>query len=109
MPASQPPPKPVFQTDPENVAHVAQVAAHQVEAAVGVVTPADGHLPNAIAQTARDRQNFHVEHISVDLLPAKQLLGRGALEKLKPALRVVYSTKSAHGLREPNKPAPPCA
>jgi hypothetical protein len=34
----------VFQTDPENVAHVALVAAHQVEAAVGVVN-ASGWAP----------------------------------------------------------------
>src|ERR1017187_5915108 len=98
----QSPPEPVLPPNPENVAHVAQVAAYQIEPAIGVVTPADRQLLDPVSQPSRDGQNLHVEHVAVDLLPAKQLLGDGTLEKLEPALGVLDPRQADH---RPHKPA----
>src|ERR1035438_2420582 len=91
------PAEPVFQPDPENVAHVAQVAAHQIEPAVGVVAPADGQLLDAVPQPLRDGQNLHVEHVAIDLLPPEQLLGHRVLEELEPALCVLGLSPARSG------------
>src|SRR6185369_12102597 len=96
----QAPAEPVLQPDPENVAHVAQVAAHQIEAAVGVIAPADGQLLDAVAEAPRDRENFHVEHVAVDLLAAEQLFRHRVLEELEAALRVLYAAQPDYGLHE---------
>src|SRR5450759_2827411 len=97
----QSPAEPVLQPDPENVAHVAQVAAHQIQPAVGVVAPTDRQLLDPVAQPPRNRQNLHVEHVAVDLLAAEQLLGHRVLEELEPALRVLYAREADHRLHEP--------
>src|SRR6266536_528610 len=99
----QSPAEPVLEPDPENVAYIAQVAAHQVEAAIGVVAPADRHLLNAIAEAARDRQNLDVEHVGVDLLTPENFLRRIALKELKSTLRVVDAGQADEGLHEPEK------
>src|ERR1039458_4647677 len=100
MPSPQSPAKPVFQADPENIAHIAQVAADQVEAAIGIVAPADGHLLDAVAEAARDGENFHVEHVAVDLLAAEQFLRNRVLKELEAALRIVDAGQADEGLHE---------
>src|ERR1019366_9446547 len=97
----QSPAEPVLQPDPENVAHVMQVAAHQVEPAVGIVAPADGQLLNPVAEAPRNRQNLHVEHVAVDLLPPEQLLGHRVLEELEPALRVLDAREADYRMHKP--------
>src|ERR1017187_76344 len=101
MPSLESPAEPVFQPDPENVAHVAQVATHQIEPAVGVVAPADGQLLDAVPQPPRDGQNLHVEHVAVDLLPPEQLLGHRVLEELEPALRVLDAREADYRMHKP--------
>src|SRR6185295_15214484 len=96
----QAPAEPVLQPDPENVAHVAQVAAHQIEPAVGVIAPADRQLLDPVAEAPRDRQNLHVEHVAVNLLAAEQLFRHRVLEKLEAALRVLYAAQSDYGLHK---------
>src|ERR1035441_5580657 len=94
------PAEPVLAPDPENLVPVAQRAYH-VEPAVGVVAPTDGQLLDPVPQAPRDGQNFHVEHVAVDLLPAEQLLGHGVLEELEAALRVLDARESDHRVHEP--------
>src|ERR1017187_7747574 len=84
----------------ENVDRIPQIPAHQRQAAVAIVAPADGHLLNAIAQPASQHQDLHIEHISVDLLPAENLPRRRAREKLEAALRVGYSFEAHHRMHE---------
>src|ERR1039458_2038296 len=95
------PAEPVLQPDPENIAHIAEVAPRQVQPAVAIVAPADRQLLDPIAQPPRDGQNLHVEHVAVDLLPAEQFLGHRVLEKLEPALRVLDPTEADHRLHKP--------
>src|SRR5215471_10920620 len=104
MPSLQSPAEPVLHPDPENVAHVAQVARYQVQAAIGVIAPANRQLLDPVSQAARDGQDLDVEHIAVDLLPPEQLLGHGVLKELETALRVLDAGKSHHGLHEPMEP-----
>src|ERR1017187_640698 len=101
MSSLQSPAEPVLQPDPENIAHVAQVAAHQIEPAVGVVAPTDGQLLDPVPQPLRNGQNLHVEHVAIDLLPAEQLLGDRVLEELEPALRVDRSEEHTSELQSP--------
>src|ERR1039458_338003 len=86
--------------DAENVDRIPQIPAHQRQAAVAIVAPADGHLLNAIAQPASQHQDLHIKHISVDLLPAENLPRRRAREKLEAALRVGNSLEAHHRMHE---------
>src|SRR5689334_16755482 len=99
------PAEPVFHADPENVAHIAQIAGDQIETAIGIVAPTHGHLLDPVAQAARNRQDLDVEHVRVDLLPAEEFLGHVVPEKLESALRVVDARQSDDGLHEPEEPA----
>src|ERR1700722_4279674 len=84
----------------ENIDHVTRVSAEQRQAAVAIVPPADRYLLDAITQAPRYRQNLHVEHLSVDTLPAENLAGRLAREKLEAALRVGDALQAHHGVHE---------
>src|SRR5580658_3364137 len=86
--------------DAENVDRVPQIPTHQRQAAVAIVAPADGHLLNAIAQPAGQHQDFNIEHIPVDLLPAENLPGRRAREKFEAALRVGNAFQAHHRMHE---------
>src|ERR1039457_4507591 len=99
----QSPAEPVLQPDPENVAHVMQVTAHQVAPAVGIVGPAARQLLNPVADAPRNRHNLHVEHVAVDLLPPEQLPGYRVLEELEPALCVLDAREADHRVHKPAK------
>src|SRR5215470_8669703 len=103
MPSLQSPAEPVFQADPENVTYVPQIASHQVQTTIGVVAPANRYLLDAIAEPPRDRENLHIEHVCVDLLPAEQFLRHIVPEEFEAALGVVDAGESDYRLHEPEK------
>src|ERR1043166_1577220 len=98
MPSLESPAEPVLEPDPENIAHVAQVARDQLQAAVRIVAPRNRHLLDAVSEAPRDRQNLHVEHVAIDLLAPEELLRGVAREKFEPALRVLNSPHPHHGV-----------
>src|ERR1043165_1208078 len=103
MPSLEPPAKPVLEPDPENIAHVAQVARDQLQAAVRIVAPRNRHLLDAVPEAPCDRQNLHIEHVAIDLLPPEELLRGLAREEFEPALRILNSRQPHHGVHENRK------
>src|SRR5437773_547629 len=98
------------ETDAQDIHGVAQVAANQLQAAVTVVPPADRHLRDHVAGLAREIQDFDVEHIAVDALPAEDVESGLAAEELEAALCVDDVVQSDDGVkREPERlrPQPP--
>ena len=81
--------------DAENILHVAEVAANQVEAAVAVIAPADGNLVNFESEALCQEQDFDIVHVAVDPLHGEDLFGHVMLEKLEAALGVGYGAQAS--------------
>src|SRR5260370_370526 len=85
---------PVLQTYSQNVSHIPQISAYQLQAAIAVVAPTDRHLVDGHSKVLRKNQNLHVEHITVDFLMGKDFLGGIVLKELEAALGVGDGSQS---------------
>ena len=77
----------------ENISDITDIARYQVEPAIAVIFPPNRHLSDLDSKSFCKDQNFHVEHVTINLLIIENLLGCAVRKKLKTALRVGYIGK----------------
>ena len=86
--------------DAEDVFDVLDIAGDHVEAGVGVVTPADGHLFEFGTHANGEGEDFDIVHIAVDFLFGEDGFGEGVAEEFEAALGVGDAGEADDGLDE---------
>src|SRR5215475_2811153 len=77
------------------VAHVSYVSAQELKPAVAVIAPRDGHFFHAISDSVSQREDFDIEHISIDLLARKKIFGNRTGKEFKSALSI-FNGRQVH-------------